>query len=382
MSVLLTGATGFLGCRLLRELLAHGEEDITVLGRSTPEKLRDRVEAAVQWLDAPPIPHSALTAVRYVTGDLTRPGLGLSPLERARITDGLTALWHCAALLKMASDPAPLHHANVIGTRRVLELADEAPDARLLHVSTAYVAGRRATGSIREDDLLDTAGFQVPYEESKYTAERLVHAWTYRNERDATVFRPSLLVTDRPIPEGLPAQPADFLLRPLERHLRSQAKRSSPVQALLHRPPGEAGHLASDLHFRVEGDPHGSLNMLQADYAAHAMVRAASGARPTTGVRTLHVTHPHNVSFATAAAALQTRFPGLTVSMAERLSRPTSLERLVAQHGAPLLTYSTHRRTYDRTNLIAALDGLPDPAPVDHAYLTRTFSRAEALVAG
>jgi nucleoside-diphosphate-sugar epimerase len=282
----------------------------------------------------------------------------------------------------MGSDPAPLHHANVVGTRRVLELADEAPEAHLLHVSTAYVAGRRATGIVREDDLLDTTGFQVPYEESKYTAERLVHAWVRRNDRQATVLRPSLLVTDRPVPEDLPAQPADFLIRPLERHLRSRAERASPVQALLRRTRGEAGHPASDLNFRVEGDPQGSLNMLQADYAAHAMVRAATRARPTTGVRTLHVTHPHNVTFATAVAALQTRFPGLTVSMTERLTRPTTQERLLAQHGAPLLTYTTHRRTYDRTNLIAALDGLPDPDLVGHDYLTRAFSRAEALVAG
>ncbi|MBT2423395.1 SDR family oxidoreductase [Streptomyces sp. ISL-22] len=382
MSILLTGATGFLGCRLLRELLAHGEDDVIVLGRGTPGELRHRVEAAVRWVDAPPLAPDALAAVHYVSGDLTRPDLGLGERERARLTDGLTALWHCAALLHMGSAPAALHHANVIGTRRVLELADEAPAARLLHVSTAYVAGRRPTGVVMEDDLLDTAGFQVPYEESKYTAERLVHAWARRDGRDATVFRPSLLVTDRPVPGGLPGQPTDALLRPLERHLRNWTEGPSPVRALPGRPRGEAAHPASILNLRVVGDPQGTLNMLQVDYAARAMVRAATRLRPAPGVRTLHVTHPHNVSLTTAASALANRFPGLSVTMTERLTHPTPLERQIAQQGGLLLTYSAHRRTYDRTNLLAALDGLPDPPPVDHAYLSRAFARPETLVAG
>jgi nucleoside-diphosphate-sugar epimerase len=382
LSLLLTGATGFLGCRLLRELLAHGEDEVTVLGRGTPEELRHRVEAAVRWLDAPPLAPDALATVRYVSGDLTRPDLGLGRRERTRLTDGLNALWHCAALLNMTSVPAPLHHANVIGTRRILELADEAPAARLLYVSTAYVAGRRPTGVVMEDDLLDTAGFQVPYEESKFTAERLVQAWARRDGRDATVFRPSLLVTDRPVPDGLPSQPADALLRPLERHLRNWTKGLSSVGTLPRPSHGEARHPAPTLNLRIVGDPQGTLNMLQVDYAAHAMVRAATRLGPAPGIRTLHVTHPHNVSFATASSALADRFPGLSVTMTERLTHPTPLERQISQQGTPLLTYSIHRRAYDRTKLLAALDGLPDPPPVDRAYLSRAFGRPETLVAG
>ncbi|WP_461014261.1 SDR family oxidoreductase [Streptomyces daliensis] len=370
--MLLTGATGFLGCRLLRELLAHGERAITVLGRGTPEALRHRVEAAVRWLDTPPLAPGApgaLGTVRYVSADLTRPGLGLSPGERARVTEGATALWHCAALLDLGDDPAPLHHANVIGTRRVLELADEAPSAHLLHVSTAYVAGRRSTGVVMEDDLLDTEGFQIPYEESKYNAERLVHAWANRTGRDATVFRPSLLATDRPVPPGLPAQPADTLLDLLRRHLRNW-ERAVPAPALPRRPRDE-GRV---LRVRVTGDPEGRLNLLQADYAAHAMVRAAKCPHHGAGVRTLHVTHPRDVPFATITEALRSRFPYLSVTMTDgRVSRRTPLERLSAEY-RDLLTYSAHRRTYDRTNLLTSLDGLPDPGPVDLDYLVRAFA--------
>lgn len=375
MSVLLTGASGFLGCRLLRELLADGEENVTVLGRGRPGDLRARVEAAVRWLDTPALSLDALSAVRYVSGDLTRPGLGLDAKDRARITGGLTALWHCAALLRLEDDPAPLHHANVIGTRSVLELADEAPAARLLHVSTAYVAGRRSTGHVMEDDLDDSAGFEVPYEESKFTAERMVRAWARAGRRDVTVFRPSLLVTDRPVPQGLPGQPADLLLRVVEQMRRAKSE-GHTAPALPDGPHGEAATPVVPLRYRVQTDPEGSLNMLQADYAAHAMVLAASRARPATGVRTVHVTHPHNVAFATVAAAVESRFPGLEVSMTPRLSNPTALESIAANFAASPLVYSTHHRTYDRTNLLAAVGGLPDPEPVDLAYLARAFGAA------
>jgi hypothetical protein len=37
------------------------------------------------------------------------------------------------------------------------------------------------------------------------------------------------------------------------------------------------------------------------------------------------------------------------------------------------------RRTCDRTNLLKAVGGLPDPAPIDRAYLVRVPGAAEAL---
>ncbi|GHF52849.1 hypothetical protein GCM10010218_37880 [Streptomyces mashuensis] len=97
MSILITGATGFLGCRLVRELLADPSgEPVTVLGRGSEESLRARTEAAVTWLDGPPLPPQALARLRYVSGDITRPGLGLSADALARATDALTQIWHSA----------------------------------------------------------------------------------------------------------------------------------------------------------------------------------------------------------------------------------------------------------------------------------------------
>ncbi|MEU7168047.1 SDR family oxidoreductase [Streptomyces morookaense] len=369
MSILITGATGFLGCRLVRELLARsGDEPVTVLGRGSEESLRARIEAAVAWLDGPPLPPQALTRLRYVSGDITRPGLGLSAGARARATDGLTRIWHSAALVSLEGDPVPLYRSNVLGTRHLLDLADEAPDAQLVHVSTAYVAGRRLTGHVQEDDLSEDDGFQVAYEETKYTAEAMVRAWARGTRRPVVVMRPSLLVTDRSVPAGLPGQPLAGLLRVVEAGARTTGLRDTG-QALLRARVQGRGDM---LRLRVTVDLGGAMNVLQADYAARAMVRAAEALRGTPSLRTLHVTHPQNTPAATAARALERRYPGMTLVPVPELTDPTPAEALIAQQ-ARLLGYIAQRRTYDRTQLLGAVGDLADPAPVDEDYLLRAL---------
>ncbi|GGX54235.1 SDR family oxidoreductase [Streptomyces noursei] len=378
MSIVFTGATGFLGCRIVRELLSEGgDEPITIIGRGSEPELRARMTAAVTWLHGPPLPAGALDRLHYLSGDITLPGLGLTAEERARATDGLTQLWHNAALTRLEGDPAPLHLTNVVGTRHVLELADHAPDARLMHVSTAYVAGRRRTGHILEDDLREDHGFQVHYEESKYTGERLVRAWASRTGRSVTVLRTGLLTTDRPIPDGLPAQPLNTLLRLIDIGLRTRVGRQASLVAFL-----KGGRRRGDaVRVRVAADPEGTANLVQAEYAARAIVRTAKAhARRPAAARTVHVTHPHNVSADIAPKALQVRYPRLSLRLVPHIPDPSPLETLIAQQGGRMLEFSTHRRTYDRTHLLEAVGDLPDPEPIDENYLARACGDPDALV--
>ncbi|MEV4872111.1 SDR family oxidoreductase [Streptomyces syringium] len=364
MSVAFTGATGFLGCRLVRELLARDTgEVVTVLGRGDAGTLRTRVEAAVGRLEGPPLPPGALDRLRYTTVDLARPVLGLTPYECDRLTDGLTSLWHCAAMVNLQGDPASLYRANVLGTRGVLELADRAPRARPIHISTAFVAGRRSTGHVLETDLSDAWGFHVPYEESKFTAERLVHAWARRTGRTATVLRPSLLVADRRVPEGLPDHPAGVLSRLVAGMLRAKAREDVTAARLLN-----GGSLTQ--RYRLPGEPAGTINVLQAGYAAAAMARAAA-APSAPGVSTLHVTHPHNTPVETVLGALAAPYAGVVLEMVPDLFAPTPDEAELAGRLGGLLAYSSHRRTYDRAHLLRAVGGLPDPPPVTAACLAR-----------
>ncbi|MGK5638354.1 SDR family oxidoreductase [Streptomyces sp. URMC 126] len=369
MSILFTGATGFLGCRLVRELLADdGDTPITVVGRGSAHELRARLLAAVNWLDDPPLPAGALDRLRCLSGDVTLPRLGLTAEEQARVTDGLTRVWHNAALIAQEGEPAAFHLTNVIGTRHVLELLDRAPGAHLAHVGTAYVAGRRPVGRVLEDDLREDHGFHTAYEESKYTAERLVRAWAARTGRPVTVLRPGLLVTDRPAPQGLPVQPLTMLLRVLDSGLGNRAARDNGPDRLLNGPGSSGGKV----RIRIAVGPHGTLNIVQADYAARAMARTvAAHAAREAALRTVHVTHPRNTPTEAVVDAIQARHPGFAFRPVPHLPDPTPLEKRIAGQAAFLLALGSLRRTYDRTNLLAAVGDLPDPQDIDRAYLVR-----------
>src|SRR5206468_2341717 len=96
----------------------------------------------------------------------------------------------------------PLEEArriNVEGTQRVLDFADRCRDRgaglrRLVHVSTAYVAGDHE-GEFREDQLEVGQGFRNSYERTKFEAEKLVRARSPR--LPVTIVRPSIVVGER-----------------------------------------------------------------------------------------------------------------------------------------------------------------------------------------
>ncbi|MFI0741780.1 SDR family oxidoreductase [Streptomyces sp. NPDC021100] len=366
MPVLVTGATGFLGSRLVHHLLSRDDDTpVVVLGRDAPDVLLDRVRAAVAWLDVNgTLRPGAYDRLRGLSADLA----GAGPLPDAAAA-APTAVWHCAAATALYGDPLPVHRVNVLGTRRVLELADRLPAARLAHVSTAYVAGRRTRGVVRETDLCDAAGFHNAYEQSKFTAERMVRHWARARGRTVTVLRPSVLLDDRPAPEGLPPHPFAVLSRTLRATLDERAARTPAA------PYARGGTPPGTLRFRLQGAPDGSLNLLQADWAVRAMVRAVTAHREP-GALTVHVTHPDNTPVRAIARAMEAVHPGVSLTIVPRIDDPTRLEAHVIREFGPLLGYGGQHRTYERTRLAACVGDLPAPRPVDGPYLERALAVA------
>ncbi|MHB8572813.1 MAG: HAD-IB family hydrolase [Candidatus Dormibacteria bacterium] len=154
-TLLLTGATGFLGSGVLEKLLRSVPEvgRVMVLLRGNPkytgeERLRRRLMGAAVFERLRSsmgmgLAELAIAKLEVLEGDLGREDLGLSPESRLRLAE-VEVLLHTAATVVF---DAPLDQAlrtNLEGPRRLVgELLAAGARPRVVHVSTAYTCGAR-----------------------------------------------------------------------------------------------------------------------------------------------------------------------------------------------------------------------------------------------
>ena len=150
--VLLTGVTGFVGEALLQRLLAD-VPGVTVSVLVRP-KGSTSAEERVTKLLAKPIFEGLEHAgrVRVISGDMA--AVPVLPPD-------LDAVVHCAGDVSFNPTVVDAFTTNVVGTRDLLRRVEEAAgDIHYVHVSTAYVAGRRRgsrpEGPVEHDVDVDT----------------------------------------------------------------------------------------------------------------------------------------------------------------------------------------------------------------------------------
>ena len=194
--VLITGTTGFVGMELLVRVLEQTDRDVVALVRADDDDAAAaRLDTVLAMLFAPEHRGAARRRVRAVAADLEQPGLALSEATRDGLTATIGAVVHCAASVSFDLELEDARRINVEGTREIMQLAREAQDYgvldRVVHVSTAYVAGER-DGRARERQGDVGQEFRNTYERTKLEAEQVVHD----SGLPAAIVRPSVIVGD------------------------------------------------------------------------------------------------------------------------------------------------------------------------------------------
>ncbi|MEP7087213.1 MAG: NAD-dependent epimerase/dehydratase family protein [Gemmatimonadota bacterium] len=172
---LVTGATGLVGSYIAERLLADGW--------SVRALVRDAGAAA--WLGA--------LGVGLARGDLADHDSLRSAMS------GCDTVFHCAALIAATGDWSNFQHANIDGTRAVVDAASSA-GARLVHTSSVAVYGSAAryrSAPTDEETPLAPLPEHAFYARSKREAEQIVLDAHAMGELWATAIRPPMIYGKR-----------------------------------------------------------------------------------------------------------------------------------------------------------------------------------------
>ncbi|MGC0421420.1 thioester reductase domain-containing protein [Embleya sp. AB8] len=174
--VFLTGATGFVGAFLLRDLLRSTGATVHCLIRGADESIAlDRLRANLTWygiwdeIDA--------DRLSVVTGDLAAPRFGLDAERFDRLAREVDVVYHAGATVNWLHPYASLKAANVTGTEEALRLAARHRTVPLHYVSsTGVFAGPAPDGAglTPQDPTGPPEQLTNGYRQSKYVAEKII----------------------------------------------------------------------------------------------------------------------------------------------------------------------------------------------------------------
>jgi dihydroflavonol-4-reductase len=250
-TILVTGASGFLGSAIANALRTRGHDIRVLARRSSPRTNLNPADTLCE-------------------GDLRDRASLATALKGARF------LFHAAADYRLwARDPEEIHRNNLEGTRLIMEEALSVGVERIVYTSSVATLKLIEGGFATEDRPLAEGEGIGAYKRSKVAAERLVEAMIQRDGLPAVIVNPST-----------PIGPRDVRPTPTGRIIVEAASGRMPAFVetglnLAHVDDVAAGHLAA-LHRGRIGQRYilGGDNVLLADMLAD--IARLVGRRPPT----------------------------------------------------------------------------------------------------
>lgn len=253
MTIFLTGTTGFLGGKLLTNLIHSTEHTLIVL-------VRDMEKAERLVAD---LPGDAANRIRLLRGDITKPNCGIDSVNIKELIGKVDLFYHLAALVKFDEELRnELFSINYDGTRHALELAKLLSVPKFFYISTAYTVGKHDYG-VEKLYPLEVEGHN-PYEDSKVKSEHL--AFSYSNDFDVSIFRPSIIVGDSETGEADSEFTLYGFMRALDVFKRRVARTTDDPNKVYH----------------VLGSKDSTSNFVPVNYVADILALAESKAEAST----------------------------------------------------------------------------------------------------
>ncbi|ALV21575.1 MULTISPECIES: NAD-dependent 4,6-dehydratase LegB [Carnobacterium] len=174
MTVLVTGADGFIGSHLVEELVKRGEKVRAFAYYNSFNTWG--------WLDS--LPKDVLSQIDVFTGDIRDPN-GVREAMK-----GIDTVYHLAALIAIPfsyHSPDSYVDTNIKGTLNILQAAKDFGTKRVLVTSTSEVYGTAQYVPIDEDHPFQG---QSPYSATKIGSDRIAESFYRSFEMPITIVRP------------------------------------------------------------------------------------------------------------------------------------------------------------------------------------------------
>lgn len=169
--VLVTGASGFIGSKLVHKLCEKGYQVRTFGRSSVPSHLLDGL------------------TIEHVGGDITNPEQVTKAVQDCEI------IFHLAGLVSYKKrDIQRQYGVNVLGTRHVLDAAHKYGVKRIIHTSSVAAMGIPKPGTIGDESIeYNLMGKGLNYCDSKYEAEQVILQYVKELQLPVLMLNPGIV---------------------------------------------------------------------------------------------------------------------------------------------------------------------------------------------